>query len=52
MNALTGNIKVTGMYRILADNVPDVALIQREIEQIAPGLDFAVVNVSNHPGLT
>ena len=45
------DIGFKGLYRILADNVPDVDLIQREIRKAAPLLDLAVVNVSGHPGL-
>jgi hypothetical protein len=36
-----------GQYRALASNIPAPHLIKREVAQVAPGLDFEIIDVED-----
>lgn len=36
-----------GQYRALASNIPATHLIKREVAQVAPGLDFDIIDVTD-----
>ena len=44
-------IGFTGRYRALTGNLPNPEMIRREVAQVAPGLDFDVLNFLA-PGIT
>ncbi|SEW09310.1 hypothetical protein SAMN04488515_1011 [Cognatiyoonia koreensis] len=41
-----GQMVYTGSYRVLTNNIPNVELIREEVSQIAPQLDFDIVDLS------
>lgn len=46
------NAGFDGRYRAIADNVPHVDLICREVAYAAPALDFDILNISDLTGHT
>jgi hypothetical protein len=42
---ILGQLKFAGRYRVVTDGLPDPDLIMREVSNVAPDLDFAVVNM-------